>query len=273
MRIFSKEFNETKVAFLNYVQSTNLDDSPYILDESEYYLVNLLMPQFFLGTREPRTARQKIVKRIKTSIPAKNYLKLRKTFHLPYVNKFTDRLDPNNMNDTYISRIRSDMTIAKDENDIVIVCLHLGGQFNETPGERTQYFVRLFSEMGADYIINTHPHVVQGTANIDSTFVAYCLGNFSISPSSVYVPKELRPEYSIALHLYIEDDQKQKLTFSILKILEDKKHKIRVIPVDELADNLEKEDKRLLEQDVTFIYNRFLGKDELDIPIKREYEI
>ena len=102
---------------------------------------------------------------------------------------------------------------------------------------------------------------------------AYCLGNFSISPSSIYIPHELKPEYSIAFHLYIDAKSVVKKTFSILKIIEEKNHMITVRPVDEIAVQLLSNERKSLEEDVAFIYERFTGERPGSTIIKKEYLI
>ena len=56
------------------------------------------------------------------------------------------------------------------------------------------------------------------------------------------------------------------------KIVEDKKHRIRVFPVDKLISDNETENTSL-QKDVCFIYNRFTGKHENSIPVLSEYEL
>ena len=272
-KVFQKSFNGVKVAFLNYTQGTNIDDSPYRLNDSEYYMLNLLMPQAYLTPSSNTGIRRTIVKAVKRLIPDREYLQIRKTLHLPYLNRFVDKFDDIYLNNEYINRIQTDMEKARETSDIVIVLLHLGGQFNEKPGGRTRYFVKLFADLGADFIINTHPHIVQGTERIGSAFVAYCLGNYCISPSSIYIPRELKPEYSIALHLCIENTSQYKLSFSILKIVENKRHEIRVVPIDNLQNELDDKQKIQLFKDAYFIYERFVGKRDCQFQIKHEYEL
>lgn len=270
--VYIKEFDGCKIAFLNYVQSANSGDNAYILDESENYLVNQLMPQSAAAKQKKLSPKKRILNFVKNTITERRYLKLRKMLHRSYANKFTDKLDKSRLRDEYLERIKTDMKKARSAADLVIVFLHLGGQFNEIPGERTTYFTHMFADLGADYIINTHPHVVQGTDTIGATFVAYCLGNFSISPSSIYIPGEYKPEYSIALHLYLDSKKSQKITFSVLKICENRRHEIEVLPVDELFQKLgNNQDKENLINDIQFIYSRFTGKEDKEISIQREY--
>lgn len=267
-----KTFDKRKVAFLNYTYGTNLNESPYVIDEKEYYVLNLLMPQKKVASRTKRGLKGIISKVIYKAIPLKTLLKIKKAIGREYANKYTDKLENDALRESYIARIENDVKEARKHSDIIVVCLHIGGQFNEIPGDLVNFFSHKFSELGADFLINTHAHVVQGIEKIENTFVANCLGNFSISPSSVYVPHELLPEYSVALHMYVYDTE-VKLTFSVLKILEDRLHNIKVEPVYDIAKSMEGDKFAELQKDVTFIYNRFTGNNELQIPIQKEYSI
>ena len=269
--IYCREFEGRKVSFLNYTYGTNLNESPFVVGEDEYYRLNLLMPQKKVKSRAPRGLRGLVSKAIYRAVPLKRLMQIKKMLGREYANKYTDVLDPDSLRTDFTDRVRADLARAREKSDIVIVCLHIGGQFNAAPGEQVRYFTGLIADAGADYMINTHAHVVQPCERVGSTFTAHCLGNFSISPSSVYVPHELKPEYSIALHLYI-GEEKPKLAFSILKIVENRRHEIRVIPVDRLT-GLDEKKKSELQRDVAFIYSRFTGSEQDEIPIRDEYPL
>ena len=274
--VFIREFDGKKVSFLNYTYGTNLNESPFVVPEEEYYRLNLLMPQKKAVSRAPKGIRGKISKTIYRLIPLKQLLIIKKLLGRDCANRYTDTLDLESIKEEYLDRIKADVERAKSESDIVIVCLHIGGQFNEMPGEQVRYFTELFTGLGVDFLINTHAHVVQPCERAGSTFVAHCLGNFSISPSSIYVPHELKPEYSITLHLYVGEAE-PKLTFSILKIVESRDHQISVLPADILLKELEENEDdngiKALREDVTFIYNRFTGNQCDSINIQGEYPI
>lgn len=269
-RIFVKEFDEKKVAFLNYTYGTNFYESPFVIEEDEYFILNMLMPQERVSSKKSKGFRSFISKVLYKVVPLKSILRLKKIFGREYTNRYTDKIKPDLLKESYIIRVENDVKEARRLADIVIVCMHIGGQFNEFPGELVEYFNRKISDFGADYLVNTHAHVVQKVDSCGKTFIANCLGNFSISPSSIYVPRELKPDYSIALHLYVGDTD-EKVAFSILKVLEDRKHRIRVVPVYELSNKLFGEEYYSLQKDVSFIYNRFLGKKETLVPIQMEY--
>src|SRR5699024_10771160 len=154
--------------------------------------------------------------------------------------------------------------------------MHSGGQFHPEPGEFSKYMMNFMDKNGVDAVIGNHPHVVQKAEILkNDMFGAYCLGNFSISPSSVYILDKDLPEYSILLHIYIGTESKkiEKISFSILKIKENKDGSLRVFPVDKLVNKINEQQKQRLIQNTTKIYNRFTGKNEKEIKIKREYKL
>ena len=260
-----------KIGFLNYTYGTNVNESPCFLAEDEKYRLNLLMPQKKLQATYENGFHRVVGKTVRRLLSPKSVLKIKKLLGKNVANKYSDTLSREDLSDWYTEKLHSDLEKAKRENDLVIVCLHLGGQFNEEPGEAARYFTRLFAENGADFVINTHPHVVQRAEFEGNAFTAYSLGNFSISPSSIYVPNELKPEYSVALHLELGEG-KTALSFSILKILEGRDHAIRVLPADEAYALCPEEEKKAFREDVAFILRRFTGKEiREDVPVQREY--
>ena len=58
-----------------------------------------------------------------------------------------------------------------------------------------------------------------------------------------------------------------------MKIQENKDGSLRVFPVDELVNKINEQQKQRLIQNTTKIYNRFTGKNEKEIKIKREYKL
>lgn len=271
--IYTRTFDDVKVAFLNYTYGTNTYESPYYIADSEWYRLNLLMPQKYIIASKQRGIRSSTARALRKVVSERNILRVKKKLGRSYTNEYTDVLEESSVEELYLKRVRDDICKARKLAEIIIVCLHIGGQFNRDPGTLVTHFVKQIQEAGADYIINTHAHVVQKAEQIGNTFVAHCLGNFSISPSSVYVPHELKPEYSIALHLYLDGGRVAKKSFSVLKIIEDKGHKITVKPVDEITAELTENEKDSMKKDVSFICMRFAGSSDDDFEIKREYPL
>ncbi|MBO4836760.1 MAG: CapA family protein [Clostridia bacterium] len=71
--------------------------------------------------------------------------------------------------------------VKKEENvDFVIVCLHHGEEYEVLHNDHDQTrFARHAIDCGADLIVGTHPHVLQGIEIYRSRLILYSLGNFS----------------------------------------------------------------------------------------------
>lgn len=279
-RVFVKDFNGIKVAFLNYTYGTNTLINEVVLDEKEWFHVNLLQPQ----TKEVRKLKEKknsnslkstIARKLFQYITIEDWIKIKRKFGL-FKKAYQDN-DLSGIDSQYLEQIKKDINKARDEADIVVMCMHSGGQFNIEPGEFTKYMMNFMSENGVDVVVGNHPHLVQRCEKFESgMFAAYSLGNFSLSPSSVYVLHENLPEYSIMLHLYLNREDKNKIiskiTFSILKIVEDQNKYLTVYPLTELIKKIKSEkEKEKIMKEATIIYNRFLNKNEKCIELKEEY--
>jgi poly-gamma-glutamate synthesis protein (capsule biosynthesis protein) len=70
----------------------------------------------------------------------------------------------------------------KAQGLVVIVSLHWGAEGQIAPTDAQRRLARALSSAGADALVGHHPHVLQGFAWMDRTFVAYSLGNFVASP-------------------------------------------------------------------------------------------
>lgn len=220
LKVFVKKFNGIKVAFLNYTYGTNTLINEVILDENEWFHVNLLQPQ----TKEVKKLKEKkksnslksiIAQRVFQFITIEDWIKIKRKiglFKKAYHDNDLSGIDPQ-----YLEQIKRDINKAKKEADLVIMCMHSGGQFNVEPGEFTKYMMNFMSENGVDVVVGNHPHLVQKCKKFETgMFAAYSLGNFSLSPSSVYVLQDNLPEYSVMLHLYLNKNEKKIILFQRL---------------------------------------------------------
>ncbi len=74
---------------------------------------------------------------------------------------------------------------SKDSFDIAMV--HGGAEYTETPTEEQRLLYRGLLEAGADLVIGSHPHVLQGLEAHSGGLIAYSLGNF-IFPGMEEIP-------------------------------------------------------------------------------------
>ncbi|MBR3392761.1 MAG: CapA family protein [Firmicutes bacterium] len=81
---------------------------------------------------------------------------------------------------------RSSLQQARQDADCVLVFVHWGTEYAETPDKTQQAYAQIFLEECVDVVIGTHPHVIEpyevltagSSADSHSMLVFYSLGNF-----------------------------------------------------------------------------------------------
>jgi len=67
---------------------------------------------------------------------------------------------------------------TREISDIIVVSLHLGKEFSESPSLWTIRLARSLIEIGADTVLCHHPHTLQRIEMYKKGLIAYSLGNF-----------------------------------------------------------------------------------------------
>ncbi|MFB9326009.1 CapA family protein [Paenibacillus aurantiacus] len=67
---------------------------------------------------------------------------------------------------------------AKAKADLVVVMVHWGIEKDDKPQEYQKQLGRRFIDAGADLVIGSHPHVLQGFETYKGKWIAYSLGNY-----------------------------------------------------------------------------------------------
>lgn len=68
--------------------------------------------------------------------------------------------------------------------DTLVVFLHFGTEKQTCPNPRQQELARLLTDAGADIVVGTHAHRLQGMGYLGDAFVAYGLSNFVFKAAS-----------------------------------------------------------------------------------------
>lgn len=76
------------------------------------------------------------------------------------------------------ARLVDEVRAARSAADVVVVFMHWGIQGDDCPSASQVALARALSDAGADIVVGTHAHVVQGAGMLDETYIAYGLGNF-----------------------------------------------------------------------------------------------
>lgn len=71
-----------------------------------------------------------------------------------------------------------DLEIVRKQADLVIIYAHWGNEYEKAYGDRIKKWAHTFIDQGADLIIGSHPHVVQGKEKYQGKMIYYSLGNF-----------------------------------------------------------------------------------------------
>jgi poly-gamma-glutamate synthesis protein (capsule biosynthesis protein) len=80
--------------------------------------------------------------------------------------------------ETAEANLRSAIRAAREVSDVVIAMPHWGSDYSSAPNYRQLFFDQVAVEAGADLVIGTHPHVIQGMREIEGIPVFYSLGSF-----------------------------------------------------------------------------------------------
>lgn len=266
------EIGDTRIAVISYTYGTNYSNNHILLSEDERGYINLLRPQtesYFIYRRQKRALKDRIRYKIANSFHFDKEYYVRKLLGLP-VNQAheDDNLVPDTL-EPYLHVLLEDIVEAKKNADFVLFCPHMGGQFNPVPGAFSNYLASFAVEQGVDAVVASHTHVVQKAVFLHGVPCFYSLGNFSMSPNSVYLLHENLPKYGIAAHLYLEDARIVKTSFSILRILEE--DFLTVYPVDDYAKRCSPDEMKLLSMEVRQIFQTVTGNEIDGDLFRKEY--
>lgn len=77
------------------------------------------------------------------------------------------------------------ITQAEKEADLVVVMPHWGEERQDKPLAVHQAMAKKFIDAGADLVVGSHPHVLQGFEQYKGKWIAYSLGNFLFTTNAV----------------------------------------------------------------------------------------
>ena len=106
---------------------------------------------------------------------------------------------------------------ARSNADIVIMCLHSGGQFNDKVGVYTNHLFDIIANAGVDVIVCNHAHTILPIYKIGNCIIAAALGNFSFAPGEGYWVDGVNADYSALLHLEVVDKAISEVSYTLCK--------------------------------------------------------
>lgn len=210
-RYLIRDINGVRIAFYSLTYSVNVGMESLSCDDL-YRYVNIIG---FSGQSMP------ILKQYYRYVLKRKIVQIKKKIrHQSTISSHIDKYSDNKINKEWMANIEQQLKKAKENSDLLVVLLHIGGQFNTRPGTFSTYIVEKLSSLGADVIIGNHPHTVQAVREIETgvpgrrTLVAYSLGGYCMSVSGEYLVHECLPEFSLALHVDV-DEKTKNFTYSV----------------------------------------------------------
>ena len=78
-----------------------------------------------------------------------------------------------------IAQYCSDIQREKTEDNVVLVSMHWGVEYRNTPEPYQADYARRMIDAGADFIVGAHPHQLQGIEQYNGKYIVYSVGNFA----------------------------------------------------------------------------------------------
>lgn len=258
-----KEIGGLKIGFLSYTYGTEACYNGCYLRPSEQYRVNLLRNQELYNRLQRFIIRSRFIaaRAIRFAL-----LKIKPEILQKNVEDFPQK-------DKYQKKhILDDIAYCKNQKcDLIIMCLHSGGQFNDEPTEYTKGISEFCRSSGVDVVVGNHEHLIQ---HIDAEKrIAYCLGNFTSDYSIDRAPYDKDANCSVLLHLNIDEKLNVCFSFSIMLSKKNDDGKIVTVPLFD-------EYRRILDSGSsadgivslnTRAYNRFCKTNLSEVTPEKEY--
>lgn len=267
------DIDGVRIAFVAATYGSNYSNNKALIsDDAQIRISYLGDPASPIGAKPPLKENGAVKRAILRLIPHERRIALKRKLGLTYYRAYKDDYFEQSAVSPYLIKLAESIQSAKQQADIVLFCPHMGGQFNREPGAFTNLVMGLAKEYGCDAIISSHPHVVQKATAKDGLPVFYSLGNLAMSPSSVYILPQNRPEYGIVAHLDLDKSGINSASYSIVKSCESPNGKLTIQPVTELYKSAEQVEKERLLADVLEITS-VVGSDSVVDSIQSEYPI
>lgn len=135
-------------------------------------------------------------------------------------------------------KAKQDIDAVKSQVDVIIVSMHWGEEYTNTPTESQKQIAEYLSGLGVNLIIGSHPHVVQSVEYIGDTLVIYSLGNFISNQLSIGLNQGIG--LMVGMDIVLEDD---KVTFDniykeLILAYAERSTNFKVIPFSKLSNDL-----------------------------------
>ncbi|MGO4886238.1 CapA family protein [Anaerobacillus sp. MEB173] len=123
---------------------------------------------------------------------------------LPAVSWYAGENQPGLASGYQVERVYDVASQAVHASDITIVYMHWGEELADYPRTSDREMAHTLIDLGVDLVIGAHPHVLQGLEYYNGKLIAYSLGNFIFTTSSVETARQ-----SAVLQVAIDEEGAQ----------------------------------------------------------------
>ena len=85
--------------------------------------------------------------------------------------------------------LRSAIADLRTDCGLIVSCVHWGKNYKTMPDDEQRYLGHLCVDLGADLVIGSHAHILQGVERYKGRYIFYSLGNFTYGGRAV--PKDV----------------------------------------------------------------------------------
>lgn len=136
------------------------------------------------------------------------------------------------------SKAKADIEAVKDQVDVIIVSMHWGEEYTNTPTESQKQIAEYLSSLGVNLIIGAHSHVVQPVTYIGDTLVIYSLGNFISNQLSIGLNQGIGLMVGVDIVVDDEGVKFENLYKELILAYAENSTNFKVIPFSKLNNNL-----------------------------------
>ncbi len=112
-------------------------------------------------------------------------------------------------------KAKEDIEKLRDKVDLLIIAMHWGSEYTQTPTEEETRIANYLASLGVDLVIGHHPHVLQPIQYINNTLVLYSLGNYISGQQGI--DRLTGALVSLNITKQVNEDQTSSISFSDIK--------------------------------------------------------
>lgn len=174
-----------------------------------------------------------------------------------------------------LESIEEDVTRLKNNDvDYILAMIHFGYEYHRTQSEEQEKWTNDLFDLGVDFVLGSHPHVVQpmqkivGQNNTSDKGVIYSLGNFLSNQRGDW------KDYGVLLDIVLEKDvRNDKVVIKDLSVIstyvdiyrENGKREYLVVPIIEGNDELDTQIVQNGEELVEHVFNYNFEDDSSEV--------